>query len=211
MNLIELLSWRYAIKSITGLIVPQEKVKATLNATLICSTSSELQPFQVILKSKSELKKKTITIATNQLVVLSFAHLKVFDAWNIYTKESANNHFSYLNKQKIMPASITDSYRIYMLDIFSKQKPLEHFNHESKQSFIGLGFALKAAANEKINSTTMEGFDTDALDKILILKKRGLKSTSIFALGHRDVQKDRFVKSKKVRESVGEFITLIKQ
>ena len=58
MNIIELLNWRYATKAMNGKIVPQEKVDLIMNATLLCPTSSGLQPFEIILISNKELQTR---------------------------------------------------------------------------------------------------------------------------------------------------------
>ena len=39
------------------------------------------------------------------------------------------------------------------LTMFENQTKKQHFAYTSKQSYIGLGFALIAAANEQIDST----------------------------------------------------------
>lgn len=210
MNLTESLNWRYATKAMTGAVVPQEKLDAILDATLLCPTSSGLQPFEVILISSKELKKKILPIAMNQSVIEYASHLMVFAAWDSYTTERVNHHFSYLNKQRNMPDSTTDDFRKMVLASFEKQTEEQHFNHAAKQSYIGLGFALLAAAVEKVDSTPMEGFNPEELDKLLELSKKGLKSTAILALGYRDVEKDWLVKLKKVREPLSEFVTIIK-
>jgi len=56
----------------------------------------------------------------------------------------------------------------------------------------------------------MEGFDPDGLDELLELKKQGLRSTAILALGYRDEKTDWLVKLEKVRDPMNEFVTIIK-
>lgn len=209
MNLTESLNWRYAAKAMTGAVVPQEKVDIIMNATLLCPTSSGLQPFHVILISNKEMKKKISPIASKQPVIEQSSHLMVFAAWDSYTPERINQHFSYLNKQRNMPDSTTDEYRKMTLATFEKQTKEQHFNHAAKQAYIGLGFALIAAADEKVDSTPMEGFNPEKLDELLGLKKQGLKSTCLLALGYRDIEKDWLLKLEKVREPMGEFVTII--
>lgn len=210
MNLTEIMNWRYATKAMTGAEVPLEKINVILSAALLCPTSSGLQPFHIILISNKEMKKKILPIAMNQPVIEQSSHLMVFAAWDKYTEERVNQHFSYINKQRNMPDSTTDGFRKMLLASFEKQTNQQHFDHAAKQAYIGLGFALIAAANEKVDSTPMEGFDPEALDELLELKKQGLKSTAILALGYRDVEKDWLVNLKKVREPMTEFVTVLK-
>ncbi len=209
MNLLENLNWRYATKAMTGTIVPQEKVDLILNATLLCPTSSGLQPFEIFLVSNKALKEKISPIAHNQSVIIQSSHLLVFAAWDSYTTERVNGHFEYMNKQRNMPDSTTDDYRKMLLDLFSKQTEEQHFEHAARQSYIGLGFALMTAAIEKVDATPMEGFDSKKLDELLELKKKGLKSTCILALGYRDLEKDWLVKLEKIRKPMSEFVTVL--
>ena len=62
-----------------------------------------------------------------------------------------------------------------------------------------MGVGLLAAAEEKIDSTPMEGFDKDLLDELLKLNEKGLRSTVIMTLGYRDTTNDYLVNLKKVR------------
>ena len=63
-----------------------------------------------------------------------------------------------------------------------------------------------AAAEEKVDSTPMEGFDPDAVDEILNLKAKGLKSVAIMPLGYRDEVNDWLLKQAKVRRSSETFV-----
>ncbi len=109
-----------------------------------------------------------------------------------------------------MPDSTTDGYRKMLLALFKTQTNEQHFQHAAKQSYIGLGYATIAAANEQVVATPMEGFSAEALDELLNLKKQALKSTAILALGYRDIKTDWLVKLKKIREPLSEFVTIIK-
>lgn len=197
MNLIEALNWRYATKQMTGAVVPQAKLDIILNATLLTPTSSGLQPFEVILISNKALREKILPIAHHQPQISQASHLMVFAAWDNYSPERVNEHFSYMNKKRNMPDSTTDDYRNMMLGLFATQTPEQHFQHAAKQAYIGLGFAMIAAATEEVDATPMEGFNPAALDVLLNLNDTGFKTTVILALGYRNAEKDWLVKLKK--------------
>jgi nitroreductase len=57
----------------------------------------------------------------------------------------------------------------------------------------------------KIDTTPMEGFMPDELDKVLELDKLGLKSVVIMAIGNRDEKNDYLVNLPKVRKSKEDF------
>lgn len=210
MNLTEAMHWRYATKQMNGEIVPQSKVDAIVEAARMAPTSSGLQPFEVIVISNKELKEKIQPIAMNQAQIGQSSHLIVFAAWDTYTIERINNHFSFNNKERGMPDSATDDYRNMLLGMFGQQTPEQHFVHTSKQSYIALGYATIAAAFEHVDATPMEGFNPAALDELLGLKEKGLKSVTILALGYRNEDKDWLVKLKKVRRPNDKFFTEIK-
>jgi nitroreductase len=66
--------------------------------------------------------------------------------------------------------------------------------------------AIAAAAELKVDATPMEGFDSAALDELLNLKEKGLKSVTLLPLGYRDEANDWLVNLKKVRTPVDRFI-----
>ena len=209
MNILESLNWRYATKAMNGKIVPQEKIDLILNATLLCPTSSGLQPFEIFLISNPEIKDKISPIASNQPVIKQCSHLLVFAAWNEFTPKRINDYFSYLNNQRNMPDSTTDDYRKGTLATYAKQTLEQQFANASKQAYIGLGFALYTAALEKVDATPMEGFDNKKLDEFLDLEKKGLKSTCLLALGYRDLENDWLVKLEKIRKPMDEFVHIL--
>ena len=70
--------------------------------------------------------------------------------------------------------------------------------------------ALAQAAFEGVDATPMEGFDPAALDEILGLRARGLRSVVIAPLGYRQPEGDWLVNLKKVRRPRDQFVTEVK-
>ena len=58
--------------------------------------------------------------------------------------------------------------------------------------------------------TSLEAADPDALDEILKLREKGLRSCVMLPLGYRDVENDWLVNLKKVRKSKEELVTVVK-
>ena len=96
-----------------------------------------------------------------------------------------------------------------LLSNYPQKDAEENFNHAAKQAYIAFSQALTAAAFEEVDSTPIEGFSPEELDKILGLEKKGLRSCVILTLGYRDVEKDWLVNLKKVRKSREELVTEI--
>ncbi|TYB79497.1 nitroreductase family protein [Bizionia myxarmorum] len=209
MKLLEKLKWRYATKAMNGKKVPQSKVDNIIEAARLAPTSSGLQPFEIIEITNSEIKKEIRKIGWDQSVITDCSHLLVFAAWDNYTVERINYMFDLTNKIRGFENKGWEDYRQKLLSIYPQRNPEVNFNHAAKQAYIGFGLSIAAAAFEGVDSTPMEGFEADALDNILGLKKKGLRSCIMLALGYRDTEKDWLVNLKKVRKSTKDFVTII--
>jgi nitroreductase/dihydropteridine reductase len=82
-----------------------------------------------------------------------------------------------------------------------------NYAHAARQAYIALGIALVAAAEQEVDSTPMEGFSPDAVDAILGLKERGLRSVVLLPLGYRDAENDWLLPMGKVRKSRDTIVT----
>lgn len=199
MELLEILNWRYATKAMTGAKADDEKIEKVLDAIRLAPTSSGLQPFEVLIVKSDDLKKKIRSIAFDQGVVEDCSHLLVFAAWDDYTAERINSYFEEMVKQRGFNERL-DNYRNYLLSIYPGREADANYQHAARQAYIAFGFAIVAAAELKLDSTPMEGFDADALDALLDLRSKGLRSVTMLPIGYRDIEKDWMVNMPKVRK-----------
>ena len=209
MELLDKLNWRYAAKAMTNQKVPQDKVANILEAISLAPTSSGLQPFEVYVITKQAVKDKIRAIAWNQSVVSDCSHLLVFAAWDIYTEDRINKMFDLTNTVRGFKNEGWENYRQMLLASYPQKEAEENFNHTAKQAYIAFSQAIAAAALEGVDSTPIEGFDPAALDEILGLRKKGLRSCVMLALGYRDIENDWLVNLKKVRKSKEDLFTVI--
>jgi nitroreductase len=207
MSLINDLKWRYATKKMNGEPVSQDKVDYILEAARLAPTSSGLQPFEIIVITNKDLLEKIKTVANGQTQITDCSHLLVFAAWDNYTEERINKVFARNNAERNLPDSTTDGYRNMLLKAYLAKSSEENFNHTAKQSYISFATAIIAAAEQKVDATPMEGFNAGALDELLNLKEKGLRSVTILPLGYRDEQHDWLVNMKKVRLPLEEFVS----
>ncbi len=211
MDLLEKLEWRYATKKMDpSRAVPQEKVDRILEAVRLAPTSSGLQPFEVLVITNAALREQIKGVANNQGQVTDCSHLLVFAAWDDYTPERINMMFDLVNEQRGTRNEGWEGYRQSLLARYPARGAEVNFQHTARQAYIGLGVAIAAAAVEDVDCTPMEGFDADALDKLLELRARGLRSVLILPLGYREPDKDWLVNLKKVRRPREAFVTEIK-
>ncbi len=210
MVFLEKLKERYATKAMNGKIVPKEKVDSILEAIRLAPTSSGLQPFEVFVITNSELKAEIRKVAWNQSQVTDCSHLLVFAAWDNYTKERINYMFDLTNEIRGFKNEGWENYRQMLLEAYPNRDAETNFQHAARQTYIALMAALAQAIFEGVDSTPMEGFDNDELDKILGLREKKLRSTVILPLGYRNVEKDWLVNLAKVRKPINELVTNIK-
>ncbi|MEY4346052.1 MAG: putative nitroreductase YfkO [Pseudomonadota bacterium] len=210
-DLLKKLEWRYATKKMNpAKSVPQEKVERILEAARLAPTSSGLQPFEIIVITNKDVREQIKPKAWGQNQITDGSHLLVFAAWDNYTPERINAMFDMTNAQRGGTNEGWENYRKLLLSTYPPRDAQVNFEHAARQAYIGLGAALIAAAFEEVDATPMEGFDPKALDDILNLNARGLRSVAIVPLGYREESGDWLVNLKKVRRPREQFITEVK-
>jgi len=208
--LIDRLNWRYATKKMNpDKAVPEDKMERILEAVRLAPTSSGLQPFEVIVVTNKAIRERIKAIAWDQAQVVDASHLLVFAAWDNYTADRINHMFDLVNKERGIRNEGFEAYRQQLLGSYPQRDAQTNFEHAARQAYVGLGIALTAAAFEKVDATPMEGFDPDALDAILDLRARGLRSVVMMPLGYRADEGDWLVNLKKVRRATADFVSRV--
>ena len=207
-DLLETLQWRYATKKMDPTkTVPQDKVERILEAVRLTASSSGLHPYEVFVVTNPALREQIKPHAWNQAQVTDASHLLVFAAWDNYTVERINKMFDLVNTVRGFKNEGWEAYRQQILATYPQRDADTNYQHAARQAYIGVGTALIAAAEEKVDSTPMEGFDPAKVDDILGLREKGLRSVVMLPLGYRADEGDWLVDLKKVRPARAQFIT----
>lgn len=210
-DLISKLQWRYATKKFNpSKAVPQDKLDRILEAVRLTATSSGLQPYEVLVVTNKAVREQIKPVAWNQDQVTDASHLLVFAAWDNYTADRINMMFDLVNDERGFKNEGWENYRQLILNTYVPRDAEVNYQHAARQAYIGVGTALIAAAEEHVDATPMEGFDPKAVDQILGLDKRGLRSVVIIPVGYRADEGDWLVNLKKVRRSRDNFVTEVK-
>lgn len=199
MRLIESLQWRYASKRMNGQTVPAGKVEHILEAISLAPSSMGLQPYTVLVITDPEVKARIAPIAYNQPQITESSHLLVFAAWADITPAQIDEFITHTAVTRNAPAASLEDFRNTLLGIISRNTAEQNFNWAARQAYIAFGTAIAAAAEARVDATPMEGFDGPALDELLGLSERGLKSVTLLPLGYRDAENDWLVNLPKVR------------
>lgn len=209
MELLDKLNWRYAAKAMNGEKVAEDKVERILEAARLAPTSSGLQPFEIIVVKNQEIKEQIRPVAWNQSMITDCSHLLVFAAWDNYTEDRINYMFDLTNEIRGFKNEGWENYRKMLLDMYPQRDTEENFNHAAKQAYIAFSQAIAAAAFEEVDATPIEGFNPDAVDKILGLREKGLRSAVLLPLGYRNESEDWLVNLVKVRKPMKDLVTVI--
>jgi nitroreductase/dihydropteridine reductase len=210
MELLDKLNWRYATKAMDPTRqVPQEKIDRIIEAARLAPTSSGLQPYEILIVKNQALRAKIKDVAWNQAQVVDASHLMVFAAWDNYTPERINHMFDLTNEVRGFRNEGWEAYRQQLLSTYPGRDAQVNFEHAARQAYIGFSAAMIAAAFEEVDCTPMEGFDPAAVDSILNLRERHLRSVVILPLGYRKAEDDWLAGLAKVRRPLDQFVSEI--
>jgi len=205
------LEWRYATKKFDpSRSVPADKLERILEAIRLAPTSSGLQPFELFVVTNDEIRAKIRDVAWNQAQVTDCSHLLVFAAWDDITPERLHMMFDLTNEVRGFVNEGWEAYRQSLLGIVNARGKEGNYQAAARQAYIALGLALVAAAFEEVDAVPMEGFDPVAVDAILDLGSKNLRSVILLPLGYRANEGDWLVDLKKVRRARANFVTEIK-
>ncbi|PWK28533.1 nitroreductase [Arcicella aurantiaca] len=207
MNFIEQLNWRYATKRmVADKAVPQEKVNTIVEAFRLSASSYGLQPYNLLIIEDKELLKQIQPLAFNQPQIVETSTLLVLAVWDKATQERIDAFFNLIASERGIPVEALAGYKAMVEGRVNGADEASVFNWMARQAYIALGTGLAAAAIEEVDATPMEGFNPDALDELLGLSAKGLKSVVIVPLGYRDEANDPLANAKKVRKSTEDFV-----
>jgi nitroreductase len=188
----------------TGKKIPQEKIDIILESIRLSASSIGLQPYRVFVIQDPAILEQIKPIAFNQPQITEASHLLVFAAWDNVTDARITEFLELTAKERNVSVESLDQTKGY-LDNLTNNTAEQNFNWSARQAYIALGTALIAAASQEVDATPMEGFNPQALDELLELNEKGLKSVSILPLGYRDESHDWLVSLPKVRTPKQQF------
>ena len=199
MELLESLQWRYATKKMNGEKIPQDKLERILQATKLAPSSYGLTPYNVIVVEDQKLKEELQGACYGQTQLVDSSAVLVFATWDEVTEHSVENYINEIAKQREIPVESLNGLQDMMNGSLTNMTHEQKISWAQRQAYIGLGFALTAAAVEEVDSTPMEGFVPESVDTVLGLQELGLKSVVVLPLGYRDTENDSLSTLKKVR------------
>ena len=202
------LNWRYATKKMDpNKAVPEDKVAKIVEAVQMAPSSSGLQPFELFVIRNKDIRAAIRPVSWDQAQITDGSHLLVFAAWDNYSEERIDAVVEQMAAERGGMNDLLKGYYDNLKAMYLPRTAEENYAHAARQAYIALGIALVAAAELGVDSTPMEGFNPSAVDEILGLKERGLRSVVLLPLGYRAEGKDWLLPMPKVRKSRGSMVT----
>lgn len=204
MSLKESLTWRYAVKKYSNQKVSDEAIQTILDAINLSASSTGMQPYRVIVVKDAAIREELAKDSFNAQI-MEASDLLVFAAFENITQDIIDDYMAHVAAVREMPLEQLAGFKQALETHMLTQTPEANFSWAARQAYIGLGTGLIAAAELKIDTTPMEGFNHEKLDQLLGLPEKGLKSVVLLSLGYRDAEQDPYANLKKVRLPLHEF------
>lgn len=210
--IIEDLQWRYTAKRYdkTRKVSPED-LKALLEAIRLSASSINAQPWKFIVVESDEAKARlNRTFADkfqfNQPAVADCSHIILFAHNPRYRRE----HFSEVVDNGIEDGrtQLENRDAAFGAFVFAEMNTDEAGDTSiwtRAQTYIALGNALHTLARLRIDSTTMEGVDSERISQEFEHELDGYRCDVALAIGYRDPQEDYnapLPKSRRRHESV---------
>ncbi|NCP66919.1 NAD(P)H-dependent oxidoreductase [bacterium] len=184
MSFLNNLEWRHATKIFdTEKKVSDSDFEKIKEAIQMTPTSFGLEPFHVKIVTDQAVKDKIQPVSWDQPQVGSCSHLLVFCARTDW-ESRINDYFEMASGGKAEIKEKMNPYEQMMRGALKDRTEHQILDWARNQAYIAHGFALAACAELKIDSCPMEGFDNEAVNKILGLPNH-MKSVVMMPIGYR--------------------------
>lgn len=208
-TLLDALNWRYATKRYdASQKIPEETFQRLLESIRLTPSSYGMQPIKILNISNQELREKINPIAWNQQQVVDASHLLVFCHQTNPGEQQVKEHVMRMATIRQKPVESLEGFQKHVIQALEAMGEEKRAIWTSKQTYIALGQLLLSCAFEKIDATPMEGFDAEALNELLELRKKGFDASLLCAMGYRHLE-DPYSSLQKVRKSPQELFETI--
>lgn len=185
-KILEHRTWRYATKKFdsTKKISP-DKMSLLLEATRLSASSYGLQPYHVFVITDSQIREKLKPVSWGQSQITDASHLIVFAHQTNFAGELVDDYIKNVAETRNIPSEALKGYSDFakskLIDLPKKTKE----EWTAKQVYLALGNLMQAAAELKIDTCPMEGFEAEAYDTILNLGGKNLTTSVVVPIGYR--------------------------
>jgi nitroreductase len=204
---LDLLQWRYAVKSFDSDKKIPDDAWETLEQSLILAPSSfGLQPWKFLIVDDKNLRVQLRDASWNQAQVIESDRYVVFAALRTTTDEDVDRFMARTSEVRGTPIENLAGYRNVIAEFLLKGWAAKDlFGWNARQTYIALGQFMTAAAAMGIDTCPMEGIDMNGYDELLGLKETRYATLCACAVGYRAAN-DKYAAAPKVRYARDEVI-----
>ena len=198
---LESLNWRYATKKFDSQKqISEEDFNTLLEAIRLSPSSYGLQPYHIYIIKDMDLREKLKAASWGQSQITDASHLIVFANNTSFDTDLIDNYLTNVSETRDIELNNLQPYGDFMksklIDLPDNLKE----TWTARQTYLALGNLLSAAADLKIDTCPMEGFEAETYNELLGIKDKGLNTSVVAAIGYRS-EEDDTQHYKKVRQS----------
>jgi len=183
------LKWRYATKKFDATKrISETDLELLKEAIQLSASSYGLQPYKVLIISDPKIKSQLKVAANGQQQLEDASHVVVFANLSDLSEKHVASYIENISKTRGVEIQQLDGYANLMNRVVGDLSEDAREVWAAKQTYIALGNLLSAAADLKIDSCPMEGFDAEKVAEVLNLKEFNLTPSLIAPLGYRSTE-----------------------
>lgn len=200
-NYLESLNWRYATKKFDSQKqISEEDLNTLLEAIRLSPSSYGLQPYHIYIIKDMDLREKLKAASWGQSQITDASHLIVFANNTSFDTDLIDNYLTNVSETRDIELNNLQPYGDFMKSKLIDLPDNIKETWTARQTYLALGNLLSAAADLKIDTCPMEGFEAETYNELLGIKDKGLNTSVVAAIGYRS-EEDDTQHYKKVRQS----------
>ncbi len=195
--IIETLLWRHATKKYdASKKIPQEDLDVLFEAMRLSASSINSQPWKFVVIESAEAKERmSKTFAQkyqyNQPHVFDSSQIILFAYNPRYTRDDyAKVVDKGIEDKRTKPEDRESAFGVFMFAELNTDETGNTSNWTKAQTYLALGNTLHTLARLKIDSTPMEGIDTDLVNEEFKKELDGYQCDVALAIGYHHPEED---------------------
>ncbi len=214
--IIETLLWRHATKKYdASKKIPQEDLDVLFEAMRLSASSINSQPWKFVVIESAEAKERmSKTFAQkhqyNQPHVFDSSQIILFAYNPRYTRDDyAKVVDKGIEDKRTKPEDRESAFGVFMFAELNTDETGNTSNWTKAQTYLALGNTLHTLARLKIDSTPMEGIDTDLVNEEFKKELDGYQCDVALAIGYHHPEEDFNAKLPKSRHRLDDILVRI--
>lgn len=204
-TVIENRTWRYATKKFDSTKkIADSDFEQLMESVQLSASSYGLQPYHILITTNKETREQLKQVSWGQSQITDASHLIVFANQTNFDSKLIEDYLTNVSITRNIPLENLNEYSDFMksklLDLPANIKS----TWAAKQTYIALGNLMQAAAELKIDTCPIEGFEADKYNTILKLNEKGLTAAVVLPMGYRskEDQTQHYAKVRKSKENL---------